>query len=133
MKYFSLIILSFLIISCEKSAKTNPALNGKWLLKKYYSDPGDGSGKYQNVHPDSTFILNIYENGSVSANTSFYGLNNFKSYMVLDSTRIQFNMKNHISVPSTVYYYSFIKDTLVLNPPCIEGCGLKFVRAENFR
>lgn len=128
MKYLTLVIFALLITACKKSERLpNNTLEGTWVLKKLYSDPGDGSGTYVDVsEPVSTLTFNT--NGSVSSTISFFGLNTMKSYSALENGKIEFAFKEVSSLSTTTFNYQFKQDTLVLNPPCIEGCGLKFVR-----
>ena len=101
---------------------------GTWLLKKSYSDPGDGSGKYVDVPKNSNYTLLFTSDGLVISNTSFFNLNLLKSYTLIDSNKIEFTFVETYSQSKITYNYQLKADTLTLNPLCIEGCGLKFIR-----
>lgn len=117
-----------LLFSCDKDETNTNQLTGKWLLKKSYSDPGDGSGKYVDVPKNSNYTLLFTSDGFVNGNTSFFNLNLLKTYTVIDSNKIEFTFNEISSQSKVVYNYQLKADTLTLNPLCIEGCGLKFTR-----
>ncbi len=119
-------IILFLCVSCEKDKSETAGLQGKWIVKKMLADPGDGSGRYQDVSGNT--YIDFRKDGDIKSNAAF-GLNMLKSYQVTDSVTILFSFKEISSQPKTKYRYKFSGDTLVLNPPCIEGCGIKLVRA----
>ena len=127
-KYLLFICLTILIVACKKTESSKNGLESTWLLKKSYSDPGDGSGKYVDVPKNSNYTLLFTSDGLVISNTSFFNLNLLKSYTVIDSNKIEFTFNEISSQSKVVYNYQLKADTLTLNPLCIEGCGLKFTR-----
>ena len=127
-KYLLFICLTILIVACKKTESSKNGLEGTWLLKKSYSDPGDGSGKYVDVPKNSNYTLLFTSDGLVISNTSFFNLNLLKSYTLIDSNKIEFTFVETYSQSKITYNYQLKADTLTLNPLCIEGCGLKFIR-----
>ena len=127
-KYLLFICLTIFIVACKKTESSKNGLESTWLLKKSYSDPGDGSGKYVDVPKNSNYTLLFTSDGLVISNTSFFNLNLLKSYTVIDSNKIEFTFNEISSQSKVVYNYQLKADTLTLNPLCIEGCGLKFTR-----
>lgn len=116
-----------LTASCEKDDVKLNNLSGKWILKKKLADPGDGSGRYQDVKGKA--YISFKADGSVESNYEAFGMHLLKSYTIVDSITVVFSFKDVSSQPATSYRYNFAGDTLVLRPPCIEGCGLKLLRA----
>lgn len=125
--YIIFAAILFLTASCEEN-KDRPSeeFEGTWFIKKILSDPGNGSAQYTNVTDTSSITFNAQ--GAVSSNSSYFGLGMMDSYEILDSAKIKFSFKPHSSQSATIYRYKFAGDTLILNPPCIEGCGMKLVR-----
>lgn len=123
-----LIIAALLSISCEKDNSNLKNIEGSWLIKKMMVDPGNGSGRYQDV-PDKNYIM-FLKDGSANSNYAVFGLHMLRSFKVTDSAEVVLYFKDVSSQPATPYRYMFTGDTLVLNPPCIEGCGLKLVRSK---
>jgi hypothetical protein len=115
-------ICTLLITACKKDDQTTGELYGKWVLTEQYADPGDGSGTYQKVKElkTVTFLTTGETTGEV-----FEPLTRFK---ILDSVRLEITTKD-VNRP-LIYYYKVTAKQLVLNPPCIEGCGLKFKRVK---
>ncbi len=131
MKFFPLLLLFFLATAaCQKSNESpNPdRFNGTWIVKKHYADPGDGSGKYMDVTTDPPQYLKFLSGGTVNSNYIYFGLQGLQSFSVIDSTRIRFTFRTTSSQPESIYFYQFAGDTLILRPPCIEGCGIKMVK-----
>jgi hypothetical protein len=132
MKYLYLLLAIALVTSaCDKGNEgpDQTSFQGTWILKKSYVDPGNGTGTYIDIKQDGLYIT-FNSDSTVVSNTTQFGLGMIASYRVLDSVRVRINFKQQSSSPTTVFRYRFKKDTLELNPPCIEGCGMKFVKAK---
>ncbi|WP_222539274.1 hypothetical protein [Pedobacter polysacchareus] len=121
------ILCLFFVISCSKDKSVNkpnldPALSGNWKLIETLADPGDGSGKWRPVDSNAP-IENILfkKDGKLEWSRD----KAFKIYTKSDSTSLSF-VKKDTSVWN--YYYKIKNDTLILSPPCIEGCGFKYVK-----
>jgi len=112
------ILCTALLFSCKKDTQGTGEIFGKWLLTEQYSDPGDGSGTYQKVKERKTATFS--RTGEITGEV-FESPTSFK---VLDSVRMEITTK----INTYVYRYKVTDKYLQLNPPCIEGCGLKFVR-----
>ena len=123
-----IIAIAICLNSCEKDNTEFTNLEGNWVIKKAYADPGDGSGRYRNV-PDKNYI-EFFKDGSARSNYAVFGLHMLRSFSVTDSVRVILTFKDISSQPATTYRYKFSGDTLILNPPCIEVCGLKLVRSK---
>ena len=121
-----LIAIVLLSSSCEKEDSVFRNLEGKWVIKKILVDPGDGSGRYRDV--SEKHHIEFFKDGSAKSSYSVFGLQMLLSFKVMDSVQVTLSFKDTSSQPSTPYRYNFSGDTLVLNPPCFEGCGLKLVR-----
>lgn len=96
------------------------AIIGTWKLTESLADPGDGSGKYKPV-TGPTKYMTFDANGKVTGDAN----PNVTSYKILDYEKIEFTTLQNSSI---TYRYKIIGNQLELNPPCIEGCGLKFIR-----
>ncbi|TCD03790.1 hypothetical protein [Pedobacter psychroterrae] len=116
-----LIITTGLYLSCKKDQNGPTEFYGTWKLTETLADPGDGSGKYMKVQGATRYIT-FDQSGNVSGEA----MPDITSYKVLDSTRIEITSKNYSQ--KLVYWYKLSPTTLEINPPCIEGCGFRFVR-----
>ena len=116
-----LVCLSATLVSCKKEKDGPGELYGKWKLTETLQDPGDGSGKYIKVNGEAKY-LTIDKSGKFQGN-ALPDLDNFK---VLDSIRMEVTSKTYDK--PLVYYYTISEKSLTLNPPCIEGCGYRFIR-----
>ena len=117
-----LFVFSLIYVGCKKNDDDGPGeIYGKWKLTETMNDPGDGSGKYMKVEGEPKY-LTLDQSGQISGEA----LSDLQSFKVLDSVRIEVFPKT--SMPSMIYYYKVSANTLTINLPCIEGCGLRFVR-----
>lgn len=101
----------------ETQADPNNVI-GKWLLIETLMDPGDGSGVYQSVQSNETITFN--NNGTF---TSSEGMCNG------EEKTGTFDLDNLIITPSNctfTYTFKLEGSNLILHPPCIEACGLKY-------
>jgi hypothetical protein len=120
--YLLLLIFSLAYLGCKKEKEDGPGeVYGTWKLTETMNDPGDGSGKYMKVKGDSKYVT-LERSGDITGDA----LTDFHRFNVLDSARIEFLTK--ASQEKIIYYYKVSAGSLTLNPPCIEGCGLRFVR-----
>jgi hypothetical protein len=128
--YFVLLATLISIAACEKILES-PAksFSGTWIIKKHYADPGNGSGRYADVTGVPAPGITFQPGNNASSDYKYFGLGMLAGYEVLDSVRIKFTFKEISSNPATIYRYKFSGDTLILNPPCFEGCGIKLVKA----
>ncbi|MFC6098961.1 hypothetical protein [Olivibacter domesticus] len=112
----------FLFSACEKDDTLSTPLQGKWILTETLADPGDGSGEWKTVSEDSVAYIIFNQDGSLQ--TNLYP--KMEHYRVKDSIYLEIGItsqKNPI-----LYRYQIDQNSLLLNPPCIEACGLRFVR-----
>ena len=120
----SLLLLSTALvifcISCEKKNEGPGEVYGKWKLTETLADPGDGSGKYKKA--DGNKILTLTSSGNIEGDA----LGALKTFKILDSVTME--VKEADQSRAFIYHYKATENTLTLNPPCIEGCGLRFVR-----
>lgn len=116
-----LIITTGLYLSCKKDQNGPAEIYGTWELTETLADPGDGSGKYMKVKGAARYII-FNHSGEVSGEA----MPEITGYKVLDSTRVEVTSKNYEQ--KLVYWYKLTPTTLEINPPCIEGCGFRFVR-----
>ena len=116
-----LIIIAGLYISCKKQNSSPGEIYGKWKLTETWADPGDGSGGYSKVKGDAKYIT-IDQSGKIEGEA----MPEIMTYKILDSARMEITSKNYTE--PLVFRYKVTAKTLELNPPCIEGCGFRFVR-----
>jgi hypothetical protein len=117
-----LILFSFFIICCEKSKQVeNNSLVGKWKLTESFADPGDGSGDWQPADPARPSYLEFKTDGTVAITP--YNIYNAEHYKITSDSTLLFIR----STDSIFTRYSFSKTLLTLYPPCIEGCGQKYI------
>lgn len=116
-----LVTLTLSYLSCKKSDQGSTEIYGTWKLVETWNDPGDGSGKYVKVKGAPKYI-SIDKSGTIGGDA----LPDALSYKILDSVQMEITSNNYAK--PFVYRYKVSSNTLELNPPCIEGCGLKFKR-----
>jgi hypothetical protein len=126
MKKILLILLaaaSIIYVSCKKTDDNDGPgeVYGKWKLTETMQDPGDGSGKYIKVTGDAKYIT-LDKSGKFEGDA----IPELLTFKILDSVRMEVTGKNQ-SQPYN-YRYKVSAKSLTLNPPCIEGCGFRFVR-----
>ena len=123
---FTLLMITLVIlVSCRKDRKDGPGeIYGTWKLTETMSDPGDGSGKYQPVKGDAKYIT-IEASGTITGEAIPDAL----TFKVLDSMRLELNLKGNTR--PAVFWYNVTSNRLTLKPPCIEGCGWRFIRQYN--
>jgi hypothetical protein len=120
--YLLLMVFSLVYLGCKKEKEDGPGeVYGTWMLTETMNDPGDGSGKYKKVKGDVQYVT-LERSGDISGDA----LSDLQRFNVLDSARIEFVTKP--ANDKIIYYYKVSANSLTLNPPCIEGCGLRFVR-----
>ena len=96
------------------------AVVGKWKLTETLADPGDGSGRYTPVTGPAKYVI-FDANGNVSGEAS----PSVTSYKIIDDEKIEFTTVQNTKI---IHRYKIVGNQLELNPPCIEGCGAKFIR-----
>lgn len=122
-KLTTLSLLSILVFfACEKDEKLTTPLQGEWRLTETLADPGDGSGEWQTASKDSVTYIIFNEDGSLETNLS----SKMERYKIKDSVYLEIVLTDQENpIP---YRYQIDKKNLILNPPCIEACGLRFVK-----
>ncbi len=123
-----LAITGLIYVSCKKTDKDidGPGeVYGKWKLIETLQDPGDGSGRYTKVTGQAKYLIltKSADKAGKFEGDAFSGLISFR---ILDSVKMEV-LSNTYKMPLT-YYYKVSAKSLELNPPCIEGCGYRFVR-----
>jgi hypothetical protein len=116
-----LLVFSVVYLSCKKHEDGPGEIYGTWKLTETMQDPGDGSGKYHKVKGDVKY-LTLDRSGQISGDA----LSHLQSFKVLDSVKMEVVEK--ASMNPLIYYYKVSASSLTINPPCIEGCGYRFVR-----
>ncbi|WP_342331852.1 hypothetical protein [Pedobacter sp. FW305-3-2-15-E-R2A2] len=118
------IAISGLFFSCKKNKDKSEAVEiyGKWKLTETMADPGDGSGKYIKATGEPKY-LSFSQDGKLEGDALSF--ETFR-YRILDSARIE--VLYNVYLQPQIYGYKLSSKTLEIYPPCIEGCGLRFVR-----
>lgn len=109
------------LLSCKKDGKNSGTIYGKWKLTHAYSDPSDGSGKYQKV-TGPTKYLTFEQDGKLTGNA----LTDVYAFEIIDNKTMR--ISTHTYQMPMIYAYELTERQLILNPPCFEGCGYKFER-----
>lgn len=104
--------------SCKKTADGPGEIYGNWKLTETLADIGDGSGKYIKVKENK--YLEFFKSGVVTGDAA----PDFSRFKIIDSVKIEFSSKS--SKQTYIYRYKVSSQSLTLNPPCFEGCGLRF-------
>lgn len=115
-------VLLFAACTTQKTGIANNALTGKWQLKETLADIGDGKGTWTTVNKDSILISELKSDGSIIGNA----MRGTTHYTITDSVHLAVTIEHNASPID--YRYKVINDTLILNPPCREACGMKFIR-----
>lgn len=125
---FALLLLMAVIItagcSSQNTKVASPTLVGKWQLTETLSDPGDGSGKWMPAEKDSKQLVEFGKDGSVSGNA----MPETSHYTITDSIHLALTQQGN-TAPIT-YRYKVAQNTLTLNPPCREACGMRYIRVK---
>ncbi|MBB6239016.1 hypothetical protein HDC90_003663 [Pedobacter sp. AK013] len=131
MKKILLLILAatgLLYISCKKSNNNNDGpgeVYGKWKLTETMFDIGNGNGKYTKVTGEAKYLI-LSKSADKAGKFEGNAMPGLFSFKILDSIKMEV-FSNTYKMPLT-YYYKVSAKSLQLNPPCIEGCGYRFVR-----
>ncbi|RNL52125.1 hypothetical protein [Pedobacter jejuensis] len=120
-KLFLALLLTTIILSCKKNTEGSNEIYGKWKLTETLFDIGNGQGKYTKVTGPYKFII-FDKSGTVKGDV----MPDITRFKLVDSVKIELISNNYI-MPIT-HRYKVSGNKLEINPPCIEGCGLKFVR-----
>jgi hypothetical protein len=112
--------LSLLFAACKKEEEGARRLYGNWKLTETLNDIGDGSSQY--IKAKEVKYLKLTRSG----NTSGDAMPDVFMFKVLDSANIL--MIKEGKNKSFKCSYIVTEQTLTLNLPCIEACGLKFIR-----
>ena len=116
-------IAAFAACTTQKTnSTTTPTLVGKWKLTETLADIGDGKATWQQVSKDSALVSEFRSDGSITGNA----MPGTTHYAIADSAHL--NMTIEHNTDPIDYRYKVSKDTLLLNPPCREACGMRFVR-----
>lgn len=127
-KVIILLVCLGLLFACNESDDNQENnLQSKWKLTEVLADPGDGSGTFQPIESDLT--IEFYNDGTLKSN----GL---LCYMALESSEETSGtysiVDNTISPDNCDHSLDFTIDSensrLIISYPCIEPCGLKFVK-----
>lgn len=115
------IVIAVINSSCKKQKDGPGEIYGKWKLAETLADPGDGSGKYIKVTGAAKYMI-IGRSGKIEGEA----MPDVISCKILDSVRMEIVSNSYAG--TLTFRYKLTAKTLVLNPPCIEGCGMRFVR-----
>jgi hypothetical protein len=119
-----LLVFAFTACSTQKTSTTTPSLVGKWKLTQTLADIGDGKATWAEVSKDSVLISEFKSDGSITGNA----MPGTTHYAIADSAHL--NMTIEHNADPIDYRYKISKDSLLLNPPCREACGMRFVRVK---
>jgi|GEM_PF-1296224 len=125
--FFFTAMMTLLLGCAPDDVALAPELQGTWKLEAMYMDPGDGSGAYMPVDSDRT--LDVKASGEVKSNGDLCRMStesNGTTTGVLSTSTQQLEISQCQS--SFPIRYALINDYLYLYYPCIEGCGMRFVK-----
>lgn len=132
MKHLLIFTISiFLISSCSppKEPIDPSGLIDTWKLIQIYSDPGDGSGNFEDVDSDKT--IEFLSNGFVVTTGTFCSLDigsNGIEEASYDDNVMQITAECGGQDLVITYRLNDNEDELELSYPCIEGCAAKYIR-----
>lgn len=119
--FIILAAMSILYASCKKNNDGPGEVYGKWKLTETMQDPGDGSGKYIKATGAEKYIT-LEKSGKFDGDA----IPELLTFKILDSVKME--VTSTAQNRPYIYYYKVSASSLTLNPPCIEGCGFRFVR-----
>ncbi|MFF5380571.1 hypothetical protein [Pedobacter suwonensis] len=125
---FFLAAVGMINASCKKSDYSNDGkgeVYGKWKLTETLFDIGNGQGKYTKVSGGAKYLIlekSVDKAGIIKGDA----IPNLFSFKILDSVQMEVYSDNN-KMPAIFRYRASAK-SLELNPPCIEGCGYRFIR-----
>lgn len=128
---FMFMVIS-IIVSCNNDDDNTPDADivGDWKLIEMLSDPGDGSGSFNEV--DSDFVISFVDDGTFTANGDFC---NMLDVSGSPSTGIYSETESTItpefcegSIPNWNYSFVINGDKLIIYFPCIEPCAAKYLK-----
>lgn len=115
-KYLLVILIITSAYACNKNSDTaQTLLTGKWKLTQLYASTGP-PGQWVPAINNSYVIF--YSNGVMGGSV----FPNFTSFSIKDSVTLVL-FKNDQS--SYSFRYSLKNKVLEIDPPCIEGCGIR--------
>ncbi|MBT29558.1 MAG: hypothetical protein CMO01_07835 [Thalassobius sp.] len=128
-----MIVIACMAFTCDENedVELTAGIVGKWQLKEIYADPGDGSGKFNEVESDKT--ITFLANNTLSTNQSLCKLagnpngSSTGTYSLQDSTIIP----TDCDFEEFKIYFVVENSYLILYYPCIEGCGEKYEKVSN--
>ncbi|UZR98149.1 lipocalin family protein [Chondrinema litorale] len=128
-----MIVIACMAFTCDENEEVEltAGIVGKWKLKEIYADPGNGSGKFNEVESDKT--ITFLASNEVSTNESLCNLGNNSNG---SSTGI-YSLQDSTITPTDCDYGDFKihfvveSSYLILYYPCIEGCGEKYEKVSN--
>jgi hypothetical protein len=124
MRIFLLAIVCVFAFGCEKSdSDGSRGITGHWNMTEYMIDPGDGSGQWTPADSMASSAISFSADGKFSANNYFFS--GYNRYSIENDSVLVFGSTTTNSSVST--RYSLKDSRLEIYPPCIEGCGFKFI------
>jgi len=120
-----LFCLALLSCSEDPDSSSSEGIIGQWQLSEVYSDPGDGSGEYEEVTSD--VILEFKEDGTFSSSGNICNLSSDETegssgtYSLEDNSILADDCQNHL-----INIAEVSKNQLTITYPCIEGCGVRY-------
>ena len=123
-KLLALALLISAVCACTSIKRQShvPSLVGKWQLTETLADIGDGKGTWTPATKDSLQFVEFTKDGKVSGNA----FDNTTAYKLIDSNHVEFSITGNTSL--VTHRYKVTATTLLLNPPCREACGMRFIR-----
>lgn len=129
------LIVFLLVLGCSKSpqepAPNTELLEGTWLLKEVYFDPGDGSGDFTpsdagfqvTLRPDNSFeanynICRVFEDGDRNSGT--FARIDVSEILITCSGSVTNSIQGRLEDGLLVFYY-----------PCIEPCIYRFEKVSD--
>lgn len=124
MKNISSILLMLCITFVGCAPHTTQAitkrLQGTWKLTATLNDIGDGKATWKAAGGNAYAKFN--SDGSISGTA----LTEATNYQITDSTHMALTIKNNAQ--PVAYRYQLKANMLLLQPPCREACGIRFIR-----
>ena len=123
MKTLFIALISVCITACGKEKKSHSGVVGRWQLVERYVSIG-GPGSWQKPDPKNPQFVTFEMSGAVRFEPGDqYSATSYR--ITSDSTMVMIRGTEEFP-----YRYKLLDKKLELHPPCIEGCGSRYIAVE---
>jgi len=119
-----------ILFSCsnDDNSNSNTELIGNWKLIEVLADPGDGSGTFSSV--ESEKIMTFGSGGIITSNGNLCNMSINSDNQTSGTYSNSESTFNSSDCNNPDYNFTFEQkgNILIINYPCIEPCGAKYLK-----